>query len=150
MSVDAFLEEYAPRDREKLKPVLEYEGLIQIVARAWTMPDGTRSRVYLLRFASTAAANTFTGCSGNSALHHAETLIPDPEWERRELGQESDANGALFISAYEEGKPYAEEQTRLGCLQAGDVQGVIVQSRRGTAPLIPLHQALVLQSQLLG
>ncbi|MFI1453198.1 hypothetical protein [Streptomyces roseus] len=44
---------------------LEYEGLRQIAARGWTTPDGTRTRVYLLRFhaaaswtASTAAATT--------------------------------------------------------------------------------------------
>ncbi|GHB80101.1 hypothetical protein GCM10010347_58420 [Streptomyces cirratus] len=150
VSVDAFLEEYTPRDRDTLRPVLEYEGLIQIVVRAWTMPDGTRSRVYLLRFASSAAVGTFTGCSVNSSLKDAETLVPDLEWGKGERDEETVAPRNVNISAYEEGRPYAGEQTRLGCLQAGDVQSVIVQSRKGASPLMPLHQALVLQSQLLG
>ncbi|MFI5827730.1 hypothetical protein ACIA6C_10755 [Streptomyces sp. NPDC051578] len=150
VSVDAFLEEYTPRDREKLRPVLEYEGLIQILVRAWTMPDGTRSRVYLLRFASSAAVGTFTGCTVNTSLNAAETVIPDPEWGKGEIDDETVIPHNVNVSAYEEGKPYAEEQTRLGCLQAGDVQGVIVQSRKGGAAVVPFHQALVLQSQLLG
>ncbi|MFI9777666.1 hypothetical protein ACIHCV_23630 [Streptomyces sp. NPDC051956] len=39
---------------------------------------------------------------------------------------------------------------RSAYLVAGDTVGLVVQSRKGTAPAVPFRQAVVLQSQLLG
>jgi hypothetical protein len=150
VSTDAFLEEYAARDRETLGPELAHEGLIQIVARAWTMPDGTRSRVYLLRFQSAEAVDAFKGCRISTALNNAETVIPDVEWGKVEDHQQSIGIDSTKVDLFEEAKPYYDEQTRLGCIQVGDVQAVILQSRKGESPVIPLHQAVILQGQLLG
>ncbi|WP_179382220.1 hypothetical protein [Streptomyces sp. SA15] len=49
-----------------------------------------------------------------------------------------------------ETKPYGAEHVRQAYLAAGDVLGVIVQSRKGTAPAVPFQQTVTLQSQLLG
>ncbi|MFD9411318.1 hypothetical protein ACFWBN_30465 [Streptomyces sp. NPDC059989] len=154
---DAFLEEYAPDDRPKLKQGFEYEGLRQITGRSWTMPDGTRTRVYLLRFHSSSFVDAFSGCSLNTRLTGADSLSVDLSWTKAKTGQSGGADfagpgtpGSSEISLYEEAKPFGDEQVRLGCLQMGDVQAVVVQSRKGGLPVIPFHQTVILQSQLLS
>ncbi|MER7465777.1 hypothetical protein [Streptomyces sp. NPDC097981] len=55
------------------------------------------------------------------------------------------------LSLYQEPKPLnGDERTKLGRIQAGDVQGVIIQTRKGDVATVPFHQTVVLQSQLLG
>ncbi|MGW5851522.1 hypothetical protein ACWFQ8_26855 [Streptomyces sp. NPDC055254] len=157
---DAFLEEYAPEDRPKLKEGFEYEGLRQITGRSWTMPDGTRSRVYLLRFHSSGFVDTFRGCGTNTRLTGADALSVDLSWSKAKTEQPGPVGSSGFagsgtvssgdVSVYEEGKPFGDEQVRFGCLQAGDVQAVIVQSRKGGLPAVPFHQTVILQGQLLG
>ncbi|MFE6846961.1 hypothetical protein [Streptomyces sp. NPDC057686] len=158
VSTDAFLEEYAPDSRAKLKEGLEYEGLRQIVARGWTTPDGTRTHVYLLRFHSSGFVNSFRGCDVNTRLAGAPVLEMDLAWSKVKSTQPSMEGQAVShtlssggTSLYQEPKPAdGDEQTKLGCLQAGDVQAVIVQTRKGEVAAVPFHQTVVLQSQLLG
>ncbi|MFF3863826.1 hypothetical protein [Streptomyces sp. NPDC002209] len=158
VSTDAFLEEYAPDSRAKLKEGLEYEGLRQIVARGWTTPDGTRTHVYLLRFHSSGFVNAFRGCDVNTRLAGAPVLEMDLAWNKVKSTQPSMDGQAVShtlksggTSLYQEPKPAdGDEQTKLGCLQAGDVQAVIVQTRKGEVAAVPFHQTVVLQSQLLG
>ncbi|MFC9296661.1 hypothetical protein ACFTWH_16155 [Streptomyces sp. NPDC057011] len=151
---DAFLEEYAPDDRPKLKQGFEYEGLRQITGRSWTMPDGTRTRVYLLRFHSSSFVDAFRGCGLDTRLTGAPSLSVDLTWSKTKAAQSVDVGSggksSSEISLYEEAKPFGDEQVRLGCVQMGDVQAVIVQSRKGGLPIIPFHQTVILQSQLLG
>lgn len=157
---DSFLEEYAAEDRPKLKESLEWEGLRQITGRSWTMPDGTRVRVYLLRFHSSSFVDTFRGCGTNTRLTGADALSVDLAWSEAKAGQYSAAGtadagtwGTLSssdVSVYEEAKPFGDEQVRFGCLQAGDVQGLIIHSRKGGLPTVPFHQTVILQGQLLG
>ncbi|MFI5620365.1 hypothetical protein [Streptomyces sp. NPDC051567] len=160
VSADTFLTEYAPEDREKLKQRLENDGLRQIAARGWTMPDGTRTRLYLLRFHSDGFVDGFRGCETTTRLAGAGRLEGDTDWNKAETSQRSTLAGKGFqgsgilgnsdISVYQEAKPLGDEETRLGCLQAGDVQGVIVQTRKGAVRSVPFHQTVLLQSQLLS
>ncbi|MFB7784257.1 hypothetical protein ACFC1D_16305 [Streptomyces vinaceus] len=160
VSVDAFLEEYAPDGRAKLKEVLEHEGLRQIAGRGWTMPDGTRTHVYLLRFPSEGFVDAWRGCNVNTQPAGAPVLEVDLSWREAEDAQPSPprpiagyAGGldARQVNLYQEPRPAGgEEQTKLGCLQAGDVQGVIIQTRKSGVATVPFHQTVILQSQLLG
>ncbi|MEU8837969.1 hypothetical protein AB0D97_02405 [Streptomyces roseus] len=161
VSVDAFLEEYAPDSRPKLKVELEYEGLRQIAARGWTTPDGTRTRVYLLRFHAAGFVDGFHGCTYDTRLAGAPVLEMDDSWSavRSKQPVVTDQHVAGFpvglagtdISLYREPAPAGgDEQTKLGCLQAGDIQAVIVQSRKGEVATVPFHQTVILQSQLLS
>lgn len=160
VSVDAFLEEYVPDGRAKLKEVLEHEGLRQIVGRGWTMPDGTRTRVYLLRFHAEGFVDAFRGCNVNTQLAGAPVLERDPSWRDVQDTQPSPERpiagyaGGLDVSEvnlYQEPRPAGgDEQTGLGCLQAGDVQGVVIQTRKSGVATVPFHQTVILQSQLLG
>ncbi|MFJ4779447.1 hypothetical protein [Streptomyces sp. NPDC088762] len=147
VTTDAFLEEYAAESRPKLKESLDWEGVRKIVGTGWTMPDGTRTHVYLLRFHSSGFADTFGGCNTGTRLTGGASLSVDLVWSQTKALQGDRSSGA---SLYEEPKPFGDEQTRLGCLQAGDVEAVIIQSRKGGTPVIPFHQAVILQSQLLG
>ncbi|MEU3775850.1 hypothetical protein AB0F11_22060 [Streptomyces sp. NPDC032472] len=158
LSPDVFLLEYAPDARKKIKQSLEWDGLRQITARGWTMPEGTRTRIYLLRFHSAGFVATFPGCNAGVRLEGVSALELDPAWSKakitRPTGQGFAGAGTLSTSAismYQETKPVlGEEQTKLGCLQMGDVQAVVIQSRKGEVATVPFHQTVILQSQLLG
>ncbi|MBT2408344.1 hypothetical protein J7I97_26555 [Streptomyces sp. ISL-87] len=163
VATDSFLEEYASESRPKLKESLEYEGLRQLVGRGWTMPDGTRTRIYLLRFHSSGFVDTFPGCNTDTRLASAAAFEVDTAWSKAKWSQRSPIGAEGYgsfgnpgtlsisdISLYQEIKPFGDEQTRLGCLQAGDVQAVILQTRKGGAATVPFHQTVILQSQLLS
>ncbi|MFK0045309.1 hypothetical protein ACIQU4_14530 [Streptomyces sp. NPDC090741] len=151
VSVDAFLEEYAPDRRAKLKEGLEYGGLRQIAGRGWTTPDGTRTHVYLLRFHAAGFTDAFRGCTTNMQLAGAQVLEMDLSWRDVVSKQERSAKRPEGVGLFQEPKPAnGDEQTKLGCLQAGDVQGVIIQTRKGEVATVPFHQTVILQSQLLG
>lgn len=146
VSVDTFLEEYADSAREKMKQDLTGNGLRQIVGRGWTTPDGVRTRIYLLRYHSSGFANAFTGCDDD--LNGVSRIESDGAWEKARDTQR--APSATGMKVLEEPAPFGDEQIRAGCVESGDVQAVILQSRKGGSPVIPLHQAVILQSQLLG
>ncbi|MEC4576073.1 hypothetical protein [Streptomyces virginiae] len=158
--VDSFLEEYAPEAREELKTSLEWDGLRQIVGRGWTMPDGTRTHVYLLRFHSSGFVDAFRGCDTNADLNGVSALDLDDVWSKTKNTQMNstalDFPGAAnfdgtYLSVYQEMKPVTgEEQTKVGCLRTGDVLGMVVQTRKGEVAPVPFHQTVILQSQLLS
>ncbi|MFI1150016.1 hypothetical protein [Streptomyces sp. NPDC020817] len=161
VTVDTFLEEYRPAEREKLKTQLVNEGLRQIAGRGWTTPDGTRTRIYLLRFHGPRFVDAFQGCTLSTGLTNVSALEADPVWsevkrsQRNDLGRDSAASGPSWRSAhdvtlYQEAKPAGDEQVRMGCVQSGDIQALVLQTRKGEAPVVPFHQTVILQSQLLG
>ncbi|MDX3097169.1 hypothetical protein PV417_21905 [Streptomyces sp. ME19-03-3] len=140
-----FVELYRQKDRGKLTAAFEQNALRHIAARAWTTGDGTRAEVYLLQFEtfgySSYAKEILTDC----ALAKAEVADYDSDWEP-ELVEDPQ----LYISVFDEDKPRGAEHVRYAYVQAGDVLAVIVLSRPGTQPAVPLHQAVLLQAQLLG
>ncbi|MGW3326171.1 hypothetical protein [Streptomyces virginiae] len=160
VSVDSFLEEYTPEAREELKTSLEWDGLRQIVGRGWTMPDGTRTHVYLLRFHSSGFVDAFRGCDTNAKLNGISALDLDDVWSKAKNTQMNstalDFPGAAnfdgtYLSVYQEVKPFlGEEQSKIGCLRTGDVLGMVIQTRKGEVAPVPFHQTVILQSQLLS
>lgn len=160
VSLDTYLEEYLPEDRAKYKEALEHEGLRQVTGRAWTTPDGTRTHIYLMRFHSSGFVDAFQGCSVTTRLAGAVSIGADEEWRAVKNSQRSELHGQMDgvglgwrsgaeVSLYREAKPAGDEETRLGCVQSGDIQAVIIQTRKGEVPTIPMHQAVILQVQLL-
>ncbi|MEU0248676.1 hypothetical protein ABZ192_31035 [Streptomyces sp. NPDC006235] len=145
------LAEYAAKDdREELGQHLTDHGLRHIAARGWTMPDGTRTRIYLLRFDTAAVVDGLL----------APYLAPysAPKFPLRGAG--TSANDKAFPDAavvddvervvYEEARPYGGEQVRHAYLAAGDTLALVVQSRKGGARAVPFQQTVALQGQLLG
>ncbi|MFE3763444.1 hypothetical protein ACFXPI_16980 [Streptomyces sp. NPDC059104] len=148
VAVDTFLEEYEGTARQKMKQGFSDNGLRQIVGRAWTTPDGVRTRVYLLRFHASGFADVFTGCGADMNLNGVNRIETDDLWRKARMDQSSPSTDGVKV--LEESVPFGDEQIRAGCVQSGDVQAVILQSGKGATPAVPLHQAVVLQGQLLG
>ncbi|WP_406008180.1 hypothetical protein OG440_20115 [Streptomyces sp. NBC_00637] len=136
-------------DRDVVGQLLTDNGLRHTAARGWTTPDGTRTRVYLLQFDTETVSDVVFGglTSYNAPLHTvdgATAAMFDEAYPT--AGDLSD----IQRYAYDEAKPYGEEQVRQAYLRAGDVVALVLQSRKGTAAAIPFQQTVALQTQLLG
>ncbi|MFD8146029.1 hypothetical protein [Streptomyces sp. NPDC059708] len=147
VTVDTFLEEYEPSARDKMREQFDIDGLRQIAARGWTTPDGTRTRIYLLRFHASGFADRFKGCGFGMELNGVKGIDSDEVWGKAKVKQVSPAVEGVKVLA--ETVPFGDEQTRIGCLDSGDIRAVILQNRKGGAPAVPLHQTVILQDQLL-
>ncbi|MFB7863710.1 hypothetical protein [Streptomyces sp. NPDC056069] len=149
VSVERFLSLYPKERRGLLREAVADSALRHVAGRAWTMPDGTKSAVYLLRFKSVGFSESFKDDVLNVGA--ADTLPLDGT-----NGVESDSLGtgvrvdgtALYTVA--ELAPYGPEQTRWAYIQAGDTLALVVQSRKGGAAEVPFRQTFTLQNQLLG
>lgn len=137
-------------DRETVRQLLTDHGLRHIAARGWTTPDGTRTRVYLLQFESGQVTDTLQeeDFTSYDSPHHAlrgAVLVHNDEAFPSAAEVE---NVRHYV--YDEAKPYGAEHIRQAYLVAGDVMGLVVQSRKGGAAAVPFQQTVILQSQLLG
>ncbi|MEU0680923.1 MULTISPECIES: hypothetical protein [Streptomyces] len=151
LPADVFLKEIAEKeDRDEFRQRLVDWGLRHIAARGWTTEDGTRTRIYLLRFDTAAVADDrFHG-----------VLFPYSGPAHRVTGTENTVGDETFPEAatvagvqrtvYDEAEPRGAEHDRQAYLVSGDVLAVVLQSRKGTAHAVPFRQTVVLQSQLLG
>ncbi|MFF3845969.1 hypothetical protein [Streptomyces sp. NPDC002328] len=150
LTKDDFLAAYEERDRAALGQRLVDTGLRHIAARGWTTPDGTRTRVYLLHFATSAVVDDLfhqhlaPAAGPAHQVRGAERAVPDEDLP------DASAVADIRRSVYDEPRPYGTEHVRQGYLSAGDVLAVVLQSREGTVDTVPFAQTLALQSQLLG
>ncbi|MCX2184306.1 hypothetical protein KV205_27805 [Streptomyces sp. SKN60] len=149
VSVDQYVSLYSKDERPELKQAFDDSALRHITARAWTMPDGTKSAVYLLRFKSVAFSEHF-----KDYAVHAGTAATTPLEGIQSVGTEALGNDARVPDTVQyataEKEPYGPEQTRWAYIQAGDTLALVVQSRKGEAAPVPFQQTVTLQNQLLG
>ncbi|MFB7517590.1 hypothetical protein [Streptomyces sp. NPDC056144] len=147
--VDAYLALLPEKERGAVKEHLAESALRHVATRGWTTPDGTTTRVHLLRFSSVAFSEALKD----------ETLRKISQNTRLPVGVESAKIDMsvkdvrvpnLSVYAYEEEEPYGGEQTRWAYVQAGDTFGVITQTRKGGVLTVPFQQTVALQAQLLG
>ncbi|MFF9567719.1 hypothetical protein [Streptomyces sp. NPDC014685] len=150
VKTEQYLSEYAKDKRPGLTEILEDLAPRHVAARGWTMPDGTSTRIYLVRFNSTAFAqglmDSITASGSEVPLAGAPETVLDEDWS----GGGKVPGTSSYV--YDEAKPYGEAQVRQGYVVAGDTLALVVQSRKGRegTPSVPFHQALILQNQLLG
>ncbi|MEV5607799.1 hypothetical protein [Streptomyces sp. NPDC052225] len=142
-----YVDTYDKGSRGDLRTSMKEGGLRQIAARGWTMPDGTHTRIYLLRFNTAAFARVHLDAVTDSGA----TLLGAPD-VAESYGWAADGSRVRYttLHAYDENKPYGKEQVRQAYIQSGDVVALVVQSCKGTTPKIPFQQTVVLQNQLLG
>ncbi|MGW9451130.1 hypothetical protein [Streptomyces sp. NPDC055632] len=147
--LDSYLALLPEKDRAGVREYMADSALRHVAARGWTTPDGTTTRVHLLRFASVAFAEDFKD----------ETMEGVSKTTRMPLGVEAAEIDAslqkvavpyLSLYAYAETEPYGPEQTRWAYIQAGDTIGVVTQTRKGGTLTVPFQQTVALQAQLLG
>ncbi|TXS16389.1 hypothetical protein EAO70_13250 [Streptomyces sp. adm13(2018)] len=149
VGLDTYLAHFHADDRGAVEEALAESALRHVAARGWTTPDGTSTRVYLMRFTSVAFAEAFkddvldTGTRGSR--------LPDGvDGETVDSSLRDARFSYLSLYSFDERKPYGPEQTRWAYIQAGDTLGLVVQSRKGEALAVPFQQTVVLQAQLLG
>lgn len=149
VSTDQYLSEYAEDERAGLRQALTDYSVRHIAARGWSMPDGTTTRIYLLRFNSVAFAESFMYSKLNVGMTVGAPLTGAPTTE---LDETYEASGAVDTSdhAYVEPKPYGAQQVRQSYVVAGDTLALVVHAKKGGAAAVPFHQTLILQNQLLG
>ncbi|WP_398863206.1 hypothetical protein [Streptomyces sp. C11-1] len=151
ISTETFLAAYRPQNRESVAQLLKDAPPRHIAARGWTMPDGTVSRVYLLRFNSTAFASGLiddlnVGSSAGTPLDRTDTMRFDDHW-----GSDNDIEN-LSSFVFEEQAPFGAEHVRQAYTLAGDTVALIVHERPGKreAARVPFQQTVILQNQLLA
>ncbi|MFB6709702.1 hypothetical protein ACFCW6_33965 [Streptomyces sp. NPDC056333] len=150
VSTTQFVSEFRKDKRGELTQLLDDSALRHVAARGWTMPDGTRSKVYLLQFNSTAYAqglrdDTYVSSTPGIPLDWPTDLQLDESWN---------AGGKVPETVV-----YAFGETKTGkgriheaYIQAGDTLALVIHSQQGKkiAEQIPFRQTLILQNQLLG
>ncbi|WP_327289541.1 hypothetical protein [Streptomyces sp. NBC_01198] len=124
---------------------LKEQGLRHIAARAWTMPDGTRTEVYLLQTISAAYAQIVGPDADARPLEGVTTDQRD-----RSLVDRTVPKG-LTVSGYGETVPYGAAMTRYAFVTAGDTVALVSQTRKsGVVSEQAFRQTVRLEAQLLG
>jgi hypothetical protein len=149
VTVDQYLSAYRKDDRTQLKDALTESALRHIAARGWTTPDGTTTRIYLLRFNSVAFAEAYkddavrADAAYGPLLDGVEGVTMDSEI--------TDAIRVPYTGLYSFMEfPKNADQTRWCHIQAGDTLALVTQTRKGEALKVPFQQTVTLQNQLLG
>ncbi|MEW2069567.1 hypothetical protein [Streptomyces sp. NPDC007346] len=148
---ERFLAEYRAEDRDELAQLLNDTPPRHIAARGWTMPDGTRARIYLLRFNSTAFASHVRDelrikASMRLPLAGAVETEYDTTWKSPRAVE------GVVSYVLTEKAPHGDAHTRQAYSVAGDTLALIVHERPGKeeSARIPFQQTVILQNQLLG
>ncbi|UZI30369.1 hypothetical protein N7925_19475 [Streptomyces sp. CA-278952] len=151
ISTETFLDAYRQQDRQSVAQLIEDAAPRHIAARGWTMPDGTTSRIYLVRFTSTAFASGMlddlnVGSSAGTPLDRTDTTEIDGSWS----SQNDFENTSSFV--FTEQAPFGAEHVRQAYTLAGDTLALVVHERSGKRETdgVPFQQTLILQNQLLA
>ncbi|MFB7825848.1 hypothetical protein [Streptomyces hydrogenans] len=148
--VDSYLAELVEQDRGEVKAYLADSALRHVAARGWTTPDGTSTRIHLLRFSSVAFAEDFKDEMARR-LVRSDWLPAGVETQEADAGTIQDVEVPyVAVYAYKEAEPYGPRQTRWSLIQAGDTFAVVTQTRKGGTLTVPFQQTVALQAQLLG
>ncbi|NML49936.1 hypothetical protein HHL19_09655 [Streptomyces sp. R302] len=149
VGLDAYLAELKPEDRPELKAFVTDSALRHVAARGWTMPDGSTTRIHLLRFSSVAFSEAYKDEIVGGFFRGERLPVGVEAAELDTFHQGIDVPDVSFYS-YKEKEPYGPTQTRWTLIQAGDTVGVVTQTRKGGTLTVPFHQTVTLQAQLLG
>ncbi|WP_415949846.1 hypothetical protein [Streptomyces sp. KLOTTS4A1] len=138
-----FADLFAKYQRQTIAEGMREFGVREVVTRSWIAADGTETRIYLVRFPSVGYADAFAdahpAAGRRPALEEALETKYDKHWEPLDGSKTQ-----LYVYASD------DEHARYGFLASGDTLGLVIQSKRGGAEVIPFHQTLVLQTQLLN
>ncbi|WP_225803124.1 hypothetical protein [Streptomyces sp. NK15101] len=147
--VDSYLALLTEKDRGTVKEYLADSALRHVAARGWTTPDGTTTRIHLLRFSSVAYAEALKDEATREVFRDGRLPAGVESAEIDTSTQDVDVPN-LSIYSYREKAPYGPEQTRWAYIQAGDAFAVVTQTRKGGTLTVPFQQTVALQAQLLG
>jgi hypothetical protein len=121
----------------------------QIAARGWTMPDGTRTEIYLVSFRSqdTASKLLEEPTSGHFLPADAGGAVQDSSGDP---GINDFVTG-VSISTYTQTADGAQQKpARVAYISAGDVDAVVVMTNPHQVSTVDFDQVIDLQAELLG
>lgn len=124
---------------------LREQGLRHIAARSWTMPDGTRTDVYLLQFTTAGFASLYEPNTEARRIKGVADSADD-----KSLASGKGMPPAVTVAAHAEQPPYGATAGRYAWIFAGDTAGLVVQTRKGSVAEVPFVQTVRLQAQMLG
>lgn len=107
------------------------------------MPDGTRTEIYFLQYISQPYQESV------SEGVQFEDLKGVKEHSLDETVKPSLLPKSVTADVHLETRPDAEA-SRYAYLHAGDIDALVVQTRKGSIPEVPFQQTVRLQAQLLG
>lgn len=123
-------------------PALSDTGCRHIAARAWTMPDGTRTEIYLLGFRSPADAQ-----DADAGQPDPLPVAPDAEVETAPQQPPHTVDDSTEMAQPAgPGRP----AVRYAQIVTGDVEALVVMSNPKAVPDTPFQQVVLVQSQLLA
>ncbi|WP_415949851.1 hypothetical protein [Streptomyces sp. KLOTTS4A1] len=135
---------YVERVREDVADGLRDLGAREVLSRSWTAADGTKSRIYLVRFPSAGHVKAFEGevirTGTDTELVGIDGTAFDTDWTHGP----SDTGVSVVLKERDGG------DSRVAFHFAGDTLALIVQSKKGGAERVPFHQTVALQAQLLN
>ncbi|MFI6288074.1 hypothetical protein ACIBCM_25570 [Streptomyces sp. NPDC051018] len=149
-TIARFGSEYEEESRAEIRQALDDAAVRHIAARGWTMPDGTASRVYLLRFDSLDSADMFARRDLGAGTDPGLALTNMPEGEEDPAWQASGGSESTSSFVFRETGSPGPLHTRQAYLVAGDTVALVVHEKKGSAAAVPFHQTVALQSQLLS
>ncbi|MBO1337501.1 hypothetical protein J3486_40570 [Streptomyces sp. VRA16 Mangrove soil] len=148
LSTDTYLKAYPKEPRRDLAEALKDGGLRNAAARGWTMPDGTRTSIYLLHFTTGAFTREYWDELNSNLALPAGVEKMDEQYSL--FKGASEAVDFTTVHSYAEQKPYGKERVRYAYVMAGDVLALVVQQDDGHGSTVPFRQTVALQNQLLG
>ena len=132
-------------NRAILGGTLSEYGLRHIAATGWTMPDGTRTAIYLLGFRSPSSAQAvYTYDSTDSTLLEAAAVTAD-----RTADAYPGFEGIAQVSFAQDAAGPRQQAVRLAFLDEGDTEALVVLSNPRSVPLVDFEQVAVLQNEML-
>ncbi|MFF0450415.1 hypothetical protein ACFYT4_29205 [Streptomyces sp. NPDC004609] len=149
-TIERFGSEYAEESRADVRQALTDVAVRHIAARGWTMPDGTVSRVYLLRLDSVDSADGFVRTDLGARLDPGLALTGMPEGEVDPDWQTSGGSESTNSYVYRETGDPGPLHTRQAYILAGDTVALVVHEKKGGSAAVPFHQTVALQNQLLS
>ncbi len=123
---------------------LQDDALRHIAARAWTMPDGTRTEIYLVQFLTAGHRNSHYAQLAGVPVRGARDAVDDGTVQSKSIPS------AETVYAQAKAGAHGGVSTRTAILGAGDTYALVVQTRKGALPEVPFRQTVRLQAQLLG
>lgn len=121
----------------------------QVAARGWTMPDGTRTQIYLVSFRSENSATKLAEepTSGHFLPTGAGGAVQDPS---NDPGI-NDFVAGTSVTTYTQNADGAQQKpARVAYISAGDVDAVVVMTNPHQVPIVDFDQVIDLQAELLG
>lgn len=122
---------------------LDENGCRHIAAEAWTMPDGTRTEIYLLGFRSHYGADAAFAADTSVTLSQASQ-------SEAEVTTQTPPPPTGTVNEKEQSAGDGQRAVRYAFFPSGDVEALVIMSNAKAVPDTPFQQVILDQARLLA